>query len=95
MRLGLRMQSVTPTRCAIYTRVSIEEQAREGYSLAAQEERMRSHANSQGWAVYKFYCDDGYSAASRRRPALKRLLAEATLAASTWYSMCRAELICC
>ena len=67
------------TRCAIYTRVSTEEQAREGYSLAAQDERLRSHAKSQGWAVYKLYCDDGYSAASRKRPALKRLLADATL----------------
>ena len=67
------------TRCAIYTRVSTEEQAREGYSLPAQEERLRSHAKSQGWAVYKLYVDDGYSAASRKRPALQQLLADATL----------------
>ncbi len=66
-------------RCAIYTRVSTEEQAREGYSLPAQEERLRAHAKSQGWALYKLYVDDGYSAASRNRPALKKLLAEAAL----------------
>ncbi len=64
-------------RCAIYTRVSTDEQAREGYSLPAQEERLRAHARSQGWTVYKLYMDDGYSAASRKRPALKRLLSEA------------------
>ena len=46
---------------------------------AAQEERLRSHAKSQGWAVYKLYVDDGYSAGSRNRPALKRLLSEAAL----------------
>ncbi len=67
------------TRCAIYTRVSTEEQAREGYSLPAQEERLRAHARSQGWAVYKLYVDDGYSAASRNRPALKNLLTDASL----------------
>jgi site-specific DNA recombinase len=66
-------------RCAIYTRVSTEEQAKEGYSLAAQEERLRAHAKNQGWAVYKLYVDDGYSAGSRNRPALKRLLADAAL----------------
>ncbi len=73
------MQATAATRCAIYTRVSTEEQAKEGYSLPAQEERLRAHARSQGWAVYKLYVDDGYSAASRNRPALKRLLAEAAL----------------
>ena len=66
-------------RCAIYTRVSTEEQAKEGYSLAAQEERLRAHAKNQGWAVYKLYMDDGYSAGTRDRPALKRLLFEASL----------------
>jgi site-specific DNA recombinase len=71
--------TATSTRCAIYTRVSTEEQAREGYSLPAQEERLRSHAKSQGWAVYKLYMDDGYSAGTRDRPALKRLLFEASL----------------
>ena len=53
--------------------------AREGYSLPAQEERLRSHAKSQGWAVYKLYMEDGYSAGNRDRPALKPLLFEASL----------------
>ena len=66
-------------RCAIYTRVSTEEQAREGYSLAAQEERLRSHAQNQGWVVYKVYIDNGYSAGSKNRPALKKLLFDASL----------------
>ena len=75
---GLETQARPDTvRCAIYTRVSTEEQAEEGYSLAAQDERLRSHAKSEGWAVDKLYMDDGYSAASRNRPALKRLLLDA------------------
>jgi len=66
-------------RCAIYTRVSTEEQAKSGYSLPAQEERLRAHAKSQGWTTYKVYVDDGYSAGSRNRPALKRLLFDGSL----------------
>ena len=75
------MQATAETllRCAIYTRVSTEEQAREGYSLAAQEERLRSNAKNQGWVVYKLYVDDGYSAGSKNRPALKKLLFDASL----------------
>ena len=66
-------------RCAIYTRVSTEEQAKEGYSLSAQEERLRAYAKSQGWSVYKIYVDDGYSAGHRNRPALKGLLLDGSL----------------
>jgi site-specific DNA recombinase len=58
--------------------VSTDEQAREGYSLAAQEERLRFQARHEGWRVHELYMDDGYSAASRKRPALKRLLEDAT-----------------
>ena len=46
-------------KCAIYTRVSTDEQAKEGYSLPAQEERLRELAKSFNWAVYQIYCDDG------------------------------------
>ncbi len=66
-------------RCAIYTRVSTEDQAKEGYSLSAQEERLRAYAKSQGWIIHKLYVDDGYSAGSKNRPALKRLLIDGSL----------------
>jgi len=75
------MQATTDSlvRCAIYTRVSTEEQAKEGYSLPAQEERLRSHAKNHGWVVYKVYVDDGYSANTKNRPALKRLIFDGSL----------------
>ena len=50
-----------------------------GYSLNALGEWVQSHADSSGWAAYELYCDYSYSAASRRRPALKYLLTDATL----------------
>lgn len=61
-------------RAGIYIRVSTEEQAKEGFSLGAQEERLRAYAKSQDWTVLQVYTDDGYSGASLERPALKRLL---------------------
>lgn len=68
-------------KAAIYTRVSTDEQAREGYSLEVQEEYLKEFAKRAGWEIYyhesdRIYTDDmtGYSL---DRPALKRLLADA------------------
>lgn len=60
------------TRC--YLRVSTEDQAREGYSLGAQRDRLAAFAASQGWKVAEYYVDEGISAKDMNRPALKRLL---------------------
>jgi len=38
-------------KVAIYTRVSTEDQARKGFSLGAQSERLRSYCKAKGWAV--------------------------------------------
>ncbi|MBU1998959.1 MAG: recombinase family protein, partial [Candidatus Omnitrophica bacterium] len=56
---------------------STEEQAKEGYSLAAQTDKIVEFIKSKGWTYSQIYNDDGYSAASRRRPALERMLADA------------------
>jgi len=66
-------------RCAVYIRVSTDEQAKEGDSLEAQEERLRDIAESNSWSVYKIYSDEGYSAKNKNRPALKKLLLDAKL----------------
>lgn len=64
-------------RAALYCRVSTDEQAREGLSLAAQEERLRAFCASQGWsAAEPPYVDDGWSGTNVERPALQRLLAD-------------------
>jgi site-specific DNA recombinase len=64
-------------KCAVYVRVSTEEQAKEGYSLAAQTDKIIDYIKSKGWAYSQIYNDDGYSAASRRRPALQKMLDDA------------------
>lgn len=69
-------------RAAIYTRVSTDEQATEGYSLQVQEEYLRDFAKRQGWDIYltdgKIYTDD-MSGYSLERPSLKKLLTDAKL----------------
>lgn len=61
---------------AIYVRVSTQEQAKEGYSIAEQTKRLQKYAEAHGWAVYKVYTDAGHSGASMQRPALQDLLSD-------------------
>src|SRR5687767_6572779 len=65
-----------PTRVALYTRVSTEDQAKEGFSLAAQLERLRYYAKAQGWTVAGEYIDEGHSGRTTRRPQYERMMAE-------------------
>lgn len=65
-----------PSRVAIYTRVSTEDQAKEGFSLASQRERLRAYCAARGWEVVKEYIDEGHSGRSTNRPAYLRMLEE-------------------
>lgn len=60
----------------IYIRVSTLEQAKEGYSISAQKEKLKSYCSSQGWEDYKYFIDEGISAKDTKRPELKKLLNE-------------------
>lgn len=64
------------TRVALYTRVSTEDQAREGFSLAAQLSKLRHYAEAQDWTVVGEYVDEGQSGRKLNRPAYQRMLAE-------------------
>ncbi|MFB5189400.1 recombinase family protein [Alicyclobacillus fastidiosus] len=61
-------------RTAIYTRVSTDHQAEDGFSLEAQLSRLRSYCHSQGWSEAGVYTDEGISGKDIQRPALTRLL---------------------
>lgn len=61
-------------RAAVYIRVSTEDQVREGFSIAAQRERLLAYLHSQGWELADFYTDEGVSAKDLQRPELTRLL---------------------
>ncbi|EOP86000.1 hypothetical protein IGM_04375 [Bacillus cereus HuB4-4] len=62
----------------IYIRVSTEEQAKEGYSIANQKEKLIAFCESQGWSSYKIYSDEGYSAKDMKRPALQEMFNDMT-----------------
>lgn len=58
----------------IYIRVSTQEQAREGYSILAQEEKLKAYAVARDFNVKKTYSDPGYSGAKLDRPALQEMI---------------------
>ena len=59
----------------IYMRVSTEDQAREGFSLPEQKERLIHLCKYKGYEIYDFYEDRGISAKTGNfRPAFDKLL---------------------
>ena len=64
-------------RTAIYVRVSTEEQAQEGYSIRAQEQKLRDYAKVKDWLVYKIYMDEGISGKNiTDRPAINDMITD-------------------
>ena len=65
-------------RAAIYIRVSTLDQARDGYSLAAQKKALEEWAAAHDYEVVRVYEDAGISGKDiKRRPAMRRMLADA------------------
>lgn len=65
------------TRAALYSRVSTDEQATHGTSLADQQRRAAAYCETSGWNVVGQFVDDGVSGATIHRPALQGLLQSA------------------
>lgn len=61
-------------RTAIYIRVSTEEQAKEGYSISAQRQKLKAFCIAQDWDIEGLYADEGVSAKDTNRPQLQRML---------------------
>ena len=59
---------------AIYIRVSTQEQAKEGYSIGEQKERLEKYTEAHDWIIYKVYTDPGFSGGSTDRPGLQQLM---------------------
>ncbi len=59
----------------IYIRVSTEEQAKDGFSINAQKEKLTKYAESNDWNIYDYYIDDGISGKNlNERPEVTRLI---------------------
>ena len=60
-------------KAALYIRVSTEEQAAEGFSIAAQREKLSAYCKIHNLSG-EFYIDDGYSGKSLNRPAMQQMI---------------------
>lgn len=58
----------------LYIRVSTQEQAKEGYSIGEQEERLKNYCKAMLWDIYKIYVDPGYSGGDTDRPGLQDMI---------------------
>ena len=60
--------------CGLYLRVSTEDQAREGFSLPEQKERLEQFCKFKGYEIIDYYEDAGISAKTGNlRPEFERL----------------------
>lgn len=61
-------------KCGLYMRVSTEDQAREGFSLPEQRERLETFCKFKGYEIIDYYKDAGISAKTgNHRPEFERL----------------------
>ena len=60
-------------KAILYARVSTEEQAKKGYSLAQQLEALREYAAREGYEVLEEVQDPGHSGAILERPGMDRV----------------------
>jgi len=61
-------------RAALYVRVSTEDQAREGFSLDAQTERLKAYCRFKEWTISDIYREEGYSGRNTDRPEYRRMM---------------------
>lgn len=62
-------------RVACYCRVSTDEQVKFGFSIEAQKDALIKYCKANN-LKYEFYIDEGISASSMKRPALKQMLSK-------------------
>ena len=64
-------------KTGIYIRVSTEEQAKEGFSIRAQQEKLMGYIEIKDWELYDIYIYEGISGKNiTERPAINRLIAD-------------------
>lgn len=59
---------------ALYERVSTQEQAQNGHSIAEQKSRLEAFCTAKGWSPFAHYTDAGFSGGNTTRPALSQLI---------------------
>lgn len=70
------MNDFKKIRVALYVRVSTQEQAKEGYSIGEQIDRLQKYAEIHDYVIVKIYTDAGMSGGNMERPALQEMIAD-------------------
>ena len=71
----MESKSIEQKMAGIYIRVSTEDQAREGFSLGEQEEKLRQLCKYKEFEIFKIYKDAGISAKDmEHRPGFQEML---------------------
>ncbi len=63
-------------KTALYIRVSTDSQAEEGYSIEAQEKKLKQWCELKNVENYEIYIDGGFSGSNFNRPEITRLVKE-------------------
>ena len=64
-------------KTAVYVRVSTEEQAKEGFSIKAQQQKLKDFTKIKDWELHDLYIDDGKSGKNiTGRPEMNRLITD-------------------
>lgn len=61
-------------KVGIYVRVSTGPQAKEGYSIPEQKERLTAYCKARDWQIVKIYVDAGYTGSNIERPGMASLI---------------------
>ena len=73
------VSNLPPPRCAIYCRLSREDEDKPGQSESIQNQKalLLEYALERDWEVIELYSDEDYSGADRQRPAFLQMLSAA------------------
>ena len=71
---GRPLDTFNMKKTAVYARVSTEDQAKEGFSLNSQTEKLRNYCKAREWKIIGEYIDDGYSGRNTKRKAYLKMM---------------------
>jgi site-specific DNA recombinase len=64
---------------ALYIRVSTDAQFEDGYSVEAQQEKLKAYCKLKDIEHYRFYIDGGWSGSNIDRPEMKKMITDITM----------------
>ena len=72
--MNLSLDELYHKTCDLYTRVSTQEQAEEGFSLAEQQRKLAAYAEAMGYRINAVRSDPGISGSTLDRPGIQAVI---------------------